>query len=62
MSDRLSATCPSCGAEAKFQISAPRIALDGTDPAFPGAWDKWEKKREQKLKEERSKSYYEPDS
>lgn len=59
--DRLSATCPDCGAEAKFRISAPRIALDGTDPSFPDAYRNWPKKRAEKLKEEKSKSYYEPE-
>lgn len=61
MSDRKSAKCPDCGAEAKFRISAPRVALDGTDPDFPGAYAKWAKNRNQKLKQEKSKSYCDPD-
>ena len=60
LEERLSATCPSCGAEAKFRISTPRIALDGTDPSFPGAYDSWDKKRRQKQKQEERKSYYDP--
>lgn len=45
--------CPHCGGKTQYVISAPRVALDGTDPSFPGAWHSWEKKREQKMKQER---------
>jgi len=61
IADREQADCPACGSEAKFRVSAPRIALDGTDPAFPGAWDKWDKVRRQKQRLEEKKSYYKPD-
>lgn len=46
----------SCGGTQVRQISAPRIALDGTDPGFPGAYDKWARKHEQAAKKERAKS------
>ena len=38
--------CEVCGHRATRQISAPTIALDGTDPGFPTAWDKWAKSHE----------------
>ncbi len=38
--------CPSCSREAKQMLSAPSIALDGTDPGFPTAYDKWAKRHE----------------
>ncbi len=34
-------TCKACNSMASFIISAPSISLDGTDPGFPGAYDKW---------------------
>ena len=46
------APCRECGAEAIRQISTPRIALEGITGAFPGAADKWVKKRAEKLKQE----------
>lgn len=33
--------CKSCGGVANFIVSNPTVALDGTDPGFPGAYDKW---------------------
>jgi hypothetical protein len=44
--------CRECGEEAIRQISSPRIALEGITGAFPGAADKWVKKRAEKLKQE----------
>jgi putative FmdB family regulatory protein len=35
-----------CGKEAKFIISAPAVQLDGSDPSFPGAHEKWVKQHE----------------
>ena len=52
IAERDNASCPLCSAPGKKLISIPRIALDGTDPGFPGAWDKWERKRKQKLAQE----------
>jgi putative FmdB family regulatory protein len=45
-------SCTECDGMAKKLLSCPRIALDGTDPAYPTAWDKWEKKRKQKMAQE----------
>ena len=42
--------CPQCGIYSPKIISTPRISLDGTDPAFPDAYDRWEKKRSAKQK------------
>ena len=44
--------CPKCEGVTKRLISAPTIALSGTDPAFPGAYEKWEKKRRAKAAED----------
>lgn len=51
--------CPVCGWVTHFIISAPRIALDGTDAAFPTAWGSWEKKRAEKMRQEQKLSYRE---
>lgn len=48
-----------CGGIMKRKISMPRIALDGTDPSFPGAYDKWGREREKRAAQHRKKSYYE---
>lgn len=48
--------CKECGAEAHKTITPVRFALDGTDPAFPTEWDKWAKRREQKIKLEKKQS------
>lgn len=52
------AVCPDCGEPARFIISAPRVDLEGITGDFPGAADKWVKKREQKQRQETRKSYY----
>lgn len=39
-----------CGETAHRIIGMPTVALDGTDPAFPSAWDKWARTREQNHK------------
>lgn len=44
--------CRSCGATATKMLNVPLFHLSGTDSGFPTAYDKWAKKREQKLKEE----------
>lgn len=44
------ATCH-CGEEAKFKISCPMVACDGTDPGFPDAYDKWARQHEKKGRE-----------
>lgn len=48
-----------CGKEAVKTISIPMVTLDGTDPSFPGAYEKWANTREQNLKVQRKKSYFE---
>ena len=39
--------CPECGHKMIRLIGMPRVDLDGTDPDFPGAYEKWAKIREQ---------------
>lgn len=41
-----STTCKVCGEQASFIVSAPTSMLDGTDPGFPDAYDKWAKVHE----------------
>lgn len=43
--------CRECGNTAHRMIPRPRFQLDGTDPAYPTAWDKWAKDREVKAKQ-----------
>ena len=47
-----------CGKTMYKVIGMPRVALDGTDPGFPGAYDKWASIREKNAAEKRKKSYY----
>lgn len=42
-------TCE-CGGEASRMISTPTIGLDGTNPDFPTAYDKWANVREQRAR------------
>lgn len=51
-SDTYEINCTQCGGTAKRVISTPRIALDGTDSSFPGEYQKWERKRKQKMAQE----------
>lgn len=51
-------TC-TCGGMMQKQFSVPIIQLDGTDPGFPGAYDKWARTRKQDAAIQRKKSYYE---
>ena len=46
-----------CGKTMHKIIGMPRVALDGTDPGFPGAYDKWATMRENNAAEKRNKSY-----
>lgn len=41
-----------CGLDANRIISPIRISLDGTDPVFVSAYDKWAKRHEDKQKQE----------
>jgi hypothetical protein len=45
-----------CGGVARKIIGMPRIALDGTDPGFPGAYDRWAKIREDNAREKAKKN------
>lgn len=48
-------TCP-CGKSADRIVSAPTVKLEGITGAFPGAYDRWERVRAEKLKQERKKN------
>jgi len=41
-----------CGNVANRIISPVRISLDGTDPTYVGAYDRWARVREEKAKKE----------
>jgi len=47
--------CPECSGSMQRIISGMHFKLDGTDPGFPGAYAAWERKRAQKLRQERSR-------
>lgn len=49
--------CP-CGGVSIRIIGMPRVALDGTDPGFPGAYSRWADIREKNAAEKRKKSYF----
>ena len=36
-----------CGGIAERLVGMPRVSLGGTDPGFPGAYDKWARVREE---------------
>ena len=55
-SDIRTVTCRQCGAEARRMIPRPRFMLDGTDPAYPTAWDRWAKDHEKRGKEANAKA------
>jgi hypothetical protein len=44
-----------CGGTMNKIIGMPRIALDGTDPGFPGAYDRWASIREANAREKNSR-------
>lgn len=54
--DVLEIPCSTCDGIAKRLISAPTIAISGTDPDFPTAYGKWDKT--QKNKREIEKKWY----
>jgi len=43
--------CGQCGGEARRMIPRPRFHLDGCDPAYPTAYDRWGKDHERMAKE-----------
>lgn len=48
-----SVTCAMCGSAAHRQLSAPRINLEPFSGIYPSATSKWEKRRAEKLAQER---------
>ena len=47
-----------CGYISSRVIGMPRVALDGTDPGFPGAYEKWANVREQNARIKARRSYH----
>ena len=47
--------CKTCGKEAKKMLGLGTIMLDGTDPAFPGAYDRWATIREKRHRQQAAK-------
>jgi DNA-directed RNA polymerase subunit RPC12/RpoP len=39
-----------CGSMAQRIVGMPTVKLDGTDPGFPGAYDRWARIREENAK------------
>lgn len=50
-----SVSCETCGKEAKKMLGLGTVILDGTDPDFPSAYDKWATIREQRHRQQASK-------
>ena len=46
-------SCSTCGAITKRLVSTPTINLEGCTGAFPGAALKWDKKRQEKMAQEK---------
>lgn len=46
--DTISQVICDCGHTATRIIGMPNIALDGTDPGFPSAFDRWARVREER--------------
>jgi hypothetical protein len=49
-------SCKVCGSEAKRLVSAPMMRLEGITGSFPSAYDAWERKRAEKLVQERKQN------
>jgi len=49
-----------CGGRAKRQVSMPTVKLDGTDPSFPGEYDRWARIREDNDRIKKKRSWVEP--
>ena len=47
-----------CGEYAYRVIGMPRVALDGTDPAYPSAYDRWANIREANRARYVKRGYY----
>ena len=50
------AVCPECGELSNRIISAVRCNLEPFSGAFPGAYESWNRKRLQKMKQEQKKN------
>ncbi len=53
--------CRACGKPATRIVSLVRANLEGISGAFPSAYDAWERKRSEKLAQERKASYAQPE-
>jgi hypothetical protein len=47
-----------CGSTATRVIGMPRVSLDGTNPDFPGAYDRWARIREENARIKSKRSYH----
>lgn len=54
-------SCKECGKDAHRIVSKPNMKLEGITGDYPTAYDAWERKHAEKLKEERKKSYAVPE-
>ena len=54
-------TCWACGKQATRIVSVVRSQLEGITGAFPSAYDAWDRKRSEKLAQERKSSYAIPE-
>lgn len=52
-------SCKECGKESHRIVSKPMMKLEGISGDYPTAYDAWERKRNEKMKVEASKSYAE---
>lgn len=48
--------CGGCCEKATRIVSSPRISLDGTDPVYVSAYDRWARVREEKARIERKQN------
>ena len=54
-------SCRACGKHSTRIVSMVRSKLEGISGAFPSAYDAWERKRSEKLVQERKTSYSIPE-
>lgn len=47
--------CPKCNGKSYKMVGMPRVALDGTDPGFPGAYSRWADVREKNARQKASR-------
>lgn len=55
-SEEYTILCKECGSKAKRTVSAPMMKLEGITGSFPSAYDAWERKRAEKLVQERKQN------